>query len=456
MKKNLLPFFVITCALSLSLLPSSDSQAQIINTIAGANSDGGFFGDGGLAINALLNLPDGVAVDDSGNVYISDLNNYRIREITASTGIINTIAGGSLGGFSGDGGLAINAKLNGVGGIALDKNGNIYFADANNNRVREIIKKTGIINTIAGDSVAGYFGDGVPAVSTSLFVPTGIALDTSGNIYIADFGNSRVREVTAKTGIIKTVAGSKNSGYTGDGGLATDAELDDPAGVALDDSGNIYISDNTNNRIRKVTLATGIINTIAGNGKMGFSGDNGIADSAEMNYPYGLEVDHSGNVFFTDVGNNRIREINQSTGIISTFAGGGTNGLGDGGPADSAALSGPTAVGFDLSGNLYIADEQFMRVRKVTINTTGVNNINPYLSLSIYPNPSNGIFNVETPQLKEAKWNLYDLTGRLISSGVVSGLKKFQFNFSALTSGEYFLKIYSSQFTIAKKITIVK
>ncbi len=312
----------------------------LINTIAG-NGNAGYSGDNGAAVNAELQYPGGVAVDSNGNVYIDDYYNSRIRKITASTGVITTVAGNGTAGYSGDGGAATSAELNYPTAVAVDAYGNIYIADNSNERVRKVTVSTGIITTIAGNGNLGYSGDGGAATSAELDLPLSVAVDSSGNIYIADFGN-RVRKVTVSSGIITTVAGDGTAGYSGDGGAATSAELNYPSGVAVDSSGNIYIGDTSNERIRKVTVSTGVITTVAGNGTLGYSGDGGAATSAELGYPWGVAVDSSGNIYIGDSNNNRVRKVTVSTGIISTIAGNGTGGYtGDGGTATNAELNGP-------------------------------------------------------------------------------------------------------------------
>jgi uncharacterized protein YjiK len=343
----------------------------IISTVAG-NGTVGYSGDGGSATSAELDNPHGVALDLNGNIYIADVGNSRVREVTVATGIISTVAGNGTAGYSGDGGEATSAKLDAPEGVALDSTGNIYIADSSNNRVRAVgTESVGTgpdISTVAGDGGGGYSGDGGKATSAEIFGPFGVALDASGNIYIADYYNNRVRRVTT-AGIISTVAGNGTGGYSGDGGAATSAELSHPSGVTVDSAGNFYIADQTNNRIRKVTT-TGIISTVAGNGTQGYSGDGGAATSAELNQPYGVTVDSAGNIYIADFLNNRVRKVTVSTGKISTVAGDGTGGYsGDGGAATSAELDGPTNVAVDSAGNIYIADSDNNRIRKVTAST---------------------------------------------------------------------------------------
>jgi trimeric autotransporter adhesin len=335
-------------------------QRGILTRVAG-NSRGGYSGDGGPATNAQLQNPQGVAVDSSGNLYVADLGNNRVRKVTPA-GTISTVAGGGAFGV-GDGGPATSAKVPYPSGVAVDTAGNLYIADYGDSRIRKVTP-AGIISTAAGTGTAGYSGDGGPAISRQLFSPSGVAVDNAGNLYITDWGNSRVRKVTP-TGDISTVAGNGAEGYSGDGGPATSAELHLPIGVAVDNSGNLYVADNQNNRIRKVT-PTGIISTIAGTGSQGYSGDGGPATSAQLNFPNGVAADNSGNLYIADYGNDRVRKVTPA-GIISTVTGNGTAGYsGDGGPATSAQLYVPNSVAVDNSGNLYITDYGNGRVRKVT------------------------------------------------------------------------------------------
>jgi sugar lactone lactonase YvrE len=340
----------------------------IITTVAG-NGTNGYSGDGGAATNAELNGPHGVAVDATGNLFIADCNNFRIRKVGAN-GIIATVAGNGTFGYSGDGGAATNAELYAPEGVTVDATGNLFIADFGNNRIRKV-GANGIISTVAGNGTNGYFGDGGAATNAQLYAPFAVAMDITGNLFIADYGNNCIRKVGAN-GIITTVAGNGTNGYSGDGGAATNAELNSPYGVAVDASGNLLISDSPNNVIRKVG-ANGIITTVAGNGYDagtgygGYSGDGGAATNAELNVPHSVAVDASGNLFIADYDNNRIRKVG-TNGIITTVAGNGTNGdSGDGGAATNAALAYPQGVAVDASGNLFIADSNNQRIRKVVI-----------------------------------------------------------------------------------------
>jgi sugar lactone lactonase YvrE len=376
--------------LSPPITPLSLSGDGIITTVAG-DGTAGYEGDGGLATSAGLYYPSCVAVDASGNIYIADSSNHRIRLVTKSTGIITTVAGDGTPGYKVDGGLATSASLYYPYGVAVDASGNIYIADTGNNRIRLVAKNTGIITAVAGDGTRGYNGDGGLATSTNFNNPWDVAVDASGNIYIADSSNHRIRLVTKSTGIITTVAGDGATGYTGDGGLATSASLYYPYGIAVDASENIYIADSSNNRIRLVTKSTGIITTVAGDGTPGYKGDGGLAISAGFSYPRGIAVDASGNIYIADVFINRIRLVTKSTSIITTVAGDGTQGYkGDGGPATSSGLSSPHNVAVDASGNIYIADTINSRIRLVTPKAPAVSlapSVSP-LSLSFSAAPT--------------------------------------------------------------------
>jgi hypothetical protein len=333
-----------------------------ISTVAG-NGSPSFGGDGGPAASASLGFTNGVALDPSGNFYVA--GNGRIRKIVAATGIIATVVGNGTGTFNGDGGAATRAGLNQPVGVALDANRNVYIAE--NQRIRKVDAATGVISTVAGGANFGFAGDGGAATAASLAFVTDVTLDAAGNLYIADASNNRIRKVAAATGIITTVAGGASPGFAGDGGPATGASLNFPVGITLDASGNLYIGDQNNGRIRKVYAGTGIITTLAGNGSLAFAGDDGPATSASLNHPGGLALDASGNLYIADQDNFRVRRVAAATGIITTVAGNGNVSAGDGGPATNAGLV-PRGVALDASGNLYVVDA-VSRIRKVNTAT---------------------------------------------------------------------------------------
>ena len=400
-----------------------------INTVAGTGT-AGFSGDGAAATSAQLNYPEGVAVNSTGVVYVGDSNNYRVRHFTVG-GNISTVAGNGsptvetllnnaapLGvvlqypygiatdsskdifvaeshnfmvrelvhssnqvdffagngtyGYGGDGGPATSAELTYDYGVAKDSAGNVYIADSSNHIIR-VVNSAGVISTFAGiPDHAGFNGDGGAATSALLYYPNGVAVDTKGNVYIADYDNEVIRKVTA--GTISTIAGiGGRAGYSGDGGPATGALLNLPTAVAVDPQGNVYIADYNNCRVREVSAVTGIINTVAGNGACGFSGD-GVAVENSIGYPQGVAVDANGNFFIGDY-YQRVRWVNAG-GIMTTIAGNGNGGYtGDGGLATSSELYEPTGVAIDSSGNILVSDYNNLRVRSISafpaLNSSG-------------------------------------------------------------------------------------
>ena len=346
-----------------------DATGTII-TLAGTG-ERGYSGDGGPAVQAQLFSPRGVAVDRAGNLYIADNVNHRVRRVDAN-GIITTNAGSggvvfNGGGFSGDGGPAVQAQLSWPEGVAVDGGGNLFIADTLNRRIRRV-DANGTITTLVGTGYIGYSGDGGPAVEAQLSWSQGVAVDGAGNLYIADRDNHRIRRVDV-TGTITTLAGTRERGYSGDGGPAVEAQLFSPEGVAVDGAGNLFIADRDNHRIRRVG-ATGTITTIAGTGEPGYSGDGGPAVEAQLSLPKGVAVDGAGNLYIADTFYHRIRRVD-ANGTITTFAGVGERGLlvlGDGGPAVEAHLSWPEGVAVDGAGNLFIADTVNHRIRRVDAN----------------------------------------------------------------------------------------
>ena len=366
MKKS--TFLLLFCIILVGV------KAQIINTIAG-NGVSGYSGDGGPATAAEVTSPYVISSDASGNICIADIANERIRYVNVAR-TITTIAGNGVVGFSGDGGPATAAEFYNPIGVTQDNSGDVYIVDDGNSRIREV-NSLGIINTIAGCAVEGYSGDGGQATAAEFNFPNAVTLDKSGNYYISDFGNARIRMVNTAN-IVSTVAGNGYYGYSGDGGPATAAELNRPTGIAIDAYEDIYIADNQNSRIREVSPFYRDITTVAGNGIAGYSGDGGQATAAELNHPWSVAIDASGNIYIADQSNSCIRKVNTS-GIISTIAGiyGQENMWGDGGPATAAELYFPSGLAFDGTGNLYIMDQQNERVREVTAslsaNGSGVN-----------------------------------------------------------------------------------
>ncbi|MCW3094164.1 MAG: hypothetical protein JWP81_5233 [Ferruginibacter sp.] len=331
----------------------------IITTMAG-NGTAGTAGDSGPATAAQLGYVSGVSINVAGEIFIADINYNKIRKVDLS-GIIRTVAGTGIAGFSGDGGLATAATFNAINGVVADVSGNLFIVDSYNNRIRKV-NSAGIVSTVAGNGGAGFSGDWSLATQAQIYRPNNVAVDLNGNLFISS--NARVRKVTTSTGIIKTVAGNGSGGYGGDGGPVSKAQFYHPVGVATDRLGNIFFVDRENHRIRKITN-TGIITTFAGNGKPGFSGDGSQAAAARLNLPTSIAADAAGNVFITDYGNARIRKV-ASNGIISTIAGTGVTGYNGDGPALLTKIFGPDGITVDRSGNVIFADQFNMRIRKVT------------------------------------------------------------------------------------------
>ena len=333
----------------------------IISTVAGTGTNG-YSGDGGPAVNADLSYPGPLTTDSAGNLYVADTGNDCIRKVNTE-GIITTIAGNGINGYSGDGGPATNASFNSPSGLTLDAAGNLYISDYYNDCIREM-STNGIVTTIAGNGTAGDTGDGGPAIDATLDGPEGLAMDLSGNLFIAEYSGDRVREIQTN-GTIVTFAGNGNPGFSGDGGVATNAEFAYPMGLALDSTNDLFIVDSANDRIRMVST-NGIIATVAGDGSGNFSGDGGLATLAILSWPSGVALDAAGNLFIADSFDNRVRDV-FTNGIITTIAGDGQESYsGDGGAATNAALSFPRAVTTDAAGNPYIADFFNNRIRKVT------------------------------------------------------------------------------------------
>jgi trimeric autotransporter adhesin len=339
-----------------------------IETIAGQGPTGfGNDGDGGLATSAKVGWVVGVATDKANNVYITDGAANVVRKISASTGNISTIAGNGTSGYSGDGGAATAAQLNVALASAVDGDDNVLIVDGSNNVLRMVSSSDGKIATIAGSGAQGYSGDGGLAKQATFWNLYSVTVDAAGNIYLADAGNNVIRKITKSTGIITTIAGlgPDQAGYSGDNGQATAAKLNTPHGVTVDKDGNVYIADDANHVVRKIS--NGVITTFAGNGSVGNSGDGGLATQAKFSSVTRVAVDSEGNVYIADGSSNVVRKVTISTGIISTIAGNGTAGYtGDGGSATQAEISNPWDVTVDSNGNVFIADTQNAAIRVVS------------------------------------------------------------------------------------------
>lgn len=434
----------------------SSAGAQVIITIAGTGMFGST-GDGGPATAAEVNTPSGITTDATGNIYFTDQNGNCIRKINTA-GIITTLAGAGTSGYSGDGGPATAAQLYWPEGLTVDHNGNIFVADQFNNVIREI-NNAGIISTVAGNNVIGYGGDGGPATAASLWHPADVGVDHAGNIYFADQDNSAVRKVDAISHVITTIAGTGVAGFSGDGGPASVAKLNFPEGIAVDSTGNVFIADFYNSRIRRIDAATSIITTVAGNGGGGYGGDGGPATAATLYDASAVALDKSGNMYISDYYNSIIRKVN-AAGIITTIAGNDTPAYCcDCHPATAAEIYYPEGVAADAAGNVYIADFSNARVRKVTDSAVcpalEAANI-PNADVNIYPNPSDGHFaiDINNPDGKGVL-EIYDfMGGRIYEAGLNN--RKTEIYLKGWPAGIYTVFIKSGYGNFARMITVYK
>jgi streptogramin lyase len=341
-----------------------------IETVAGTGQ-AGYSGNGGKATQAQLNQPFHCELDGKGNLYIAEAFNHCLRKVDLRTGVITTVAGNGQRGYSGDGGKATQATMNEPYAVVRDAQDNLYIVDRLNAVIRKVDGKTGVITTIAGNGQKGYSGDGGKATEAMLREPNDCCLDGKGGLLIADVADWRIRRVDLKTGVITTFAGTGRAQgkidrtRIGDGGPATQAVIVGARAVCVDGQGNTYICEREGNAIRKVD-AHGIITTLAGTEEKGYTGDGSEARRATFNGPKGIRCDRQGNIYVVDTENHAIRRIDVTTSVVTTVAGGRKGADGDGGDAMKAGLDRPHGCVIDADGSIYIADSSNHRVRKVT------------------------------------------------------------------------------------------
>ncbi len=349
--------------LSLCLIASAiTTHAQIVTTIAGGGSSPG---DGIPGTSSILQSPYQVALDKYGNAYIADYIDHKVRKLDTA-GIITTIAGTGSSGSTGDGGPATAATFNALAGIAVDGSGNIYVADNGDHTVRKI-DAAGMISRYAGTGLGGSTGDGAPATGAKIYGPNALLVDGAGNLYIS-CGQSRIRKVDA-AGTITTFAGTGTAGYTGDGTAANTAQINTPREMAMDAAGNLYFTDFTENAVRKVNTS-GIISKVIHAPSFGDGGDGGPATSslAQLNSPGGLCIDRAGNLYISNEYGGRIRKIDMATGMLSTYAGTAEGSGGDGGPATAAEFSqGGAYLAMDCADNMFLSEKLNQKLRKITV-----------------------------------------------------------------------------------------
>lgn len=408
------------------------TTAQTIFTVAGGT--GTSLGDGAPALHAALNNPYGITIDTGNNIYFADRNSHRIRKIDAA-GVVTTIAGTGVAGYSGDGKKAVKARIDYPIGLALDHQGNLVFADRYNNCVRRVqLTPPGIIETIAGNGTAGFSGEGGPATGAQLNGPAGLMEDTGGDIYVCDAYNHCIRKITPD-GKIMTIAGTAERKYSGDGGPATAAGLIEPYGIAADRAGNIFLTDYGSNVIRKIDAA-GIITTLAGTGTAGYSGDGGPATGAALNKPTGIALDSAGNILIADSENQRIRLVTTS-GVITSIAGTGATGYsGDGGPAVSAALSGPVSIAVSKAGVIYFSDLGNNRIRAIG-PTDEQHDTATSISISVEPDPAAMTIRFAYRAHGIVLIKLTDLDGKVLDIKSILNSSEAIFDVSKLKSGLY-------------------
>jgi sugar lactone lactonase YvrE len=437
-------FSAILIVLLFSL--KSSVTCQTIDTYAGGGTNG--LGDNGLAVNASLGYIEGISTDKYGNLYIADASNNRIRKVDAATGIITTVAGNGIAGSTGDGGLAINAQLNQPYFVLIDSFGNLFISEPFNNKIRKVDVNTGIITTYAGNGIASFQGDGGPATSASLKSPNDIVLDRWGNLYIDDYG-SKIRKVDTN-GSISTVAGDTVNGFNGDGQLAINTKFNQLTGLAIDSAGNIYVADRTNYRIRKIDHSTNVVTTIAGDGTNGITIDGVQATSTPVIATL-LAFDKTWNLLFSEVGlASRVKKID-GVGIIHNIAGTGNVGFsGDGGDPNLAQLHDPIGIAFDPIGNLYIADQQNKRVRKITFPSEGLLSFEETIYISIYPNPAKEQLTI-TASSDVNEVVILNAIGQVLIEQENYKTNKAILNVSSLAAGVYFVKVSDKDGNVVTK-----
>ena len=420
------------------------ANAQVVTTIAGTTTAGSANGTG---TGASFHKPAGIEIDGSGNLYVADDSNHEIRKIVISTGVVSTLAGSTTPGSANGTGAA--ASFNGPTGLAIDGSGNLYVADRSNHLIRKIVISTGVVTTIAGSGIAGS-ADGTGAAASFNF-PSGVAADGSGNLYVADMLNNEIRKIVISTGVVSTLAGTTTFGSANGTGAA--AGFYYPSGVAVDGSGNLYVTDYFNNEIRKIVISTGVVTTLAGTITAGFADGTGAA--ASFKNPAGITTDGIGNLYIGDQGNNEVRKVVLSTGVVTTLAGTTTAGSADGSGV-TASFKAPTGVRPDGSGNLYVGDQDNNEIRKVTISPTGIVQYSiSNTQLSIYPNPFTSQTTITfSEEQNHSVIKIMDVAGKEVKVMDFTG-KQLTLEKGEMKTGVYFVQVIDGNNNgVNKKIVI--
>ncbi|MEZ6144461.1 MAG: hypothetical protein R3B91_03305 [Planctomycetaceae bacterium] len=348
--------------LLICLCSTAMTHAADVVTIAGTGEER-YFGDGGQAIKAGVSGPFGIAVGPDGALYICEIGNHVIRRVDLKTGLITTVAGTGEPGYAGDGGPATQAKLKEPYEVRFDHDGNMFFVEMMNNLVRRVGAETGIISTVAGTGELGFSGDGGPAIDATLNRPHSITLDNAGNLFICDIGNHRVRRVDAKTGLITTFAGTGEQAPTPDGAPISGTPLNGPRALDFDGKHNLYLALREGNAVYRLDLETSTLHHLAGTGQKGYTGDGGLAINAELSGPKGIALGPNGDVYLADTESHTIRVIRRVSGLIETIVGNGQEGDGPDGDPLHCRLARPHGVFVDATGNVYIGDSSNHKVR---------------------------------------------------------------------------------------------
>jgi len=438
MKKIITSFALLIQSITFTFAQTNYEPNVTVSTFAGSRTTGSADGQG-TAAN--FTNPYGVCVDASGNVYVADAGNNKIRKISPG-GLVSTLAGaGQLSPGSADGQGTV-ARFNNPRGICVDASGNVYVADADNHKIRKI-SPSGLVSTLSGSGTQG--SDDGQGTAASFNGPTGVCVDASGNLYVADQMNNKIRKISP-SGLVSTFAGSGSQGSAD--GQGTAASFYYPHGVCVDASGNVYVADYNNNKIRKIS-PSGLVSTLAGGVAYGSADGQGMA--ASFRGPNGVCLDASGNVYVADTYNQKIRKISPS-GLVSTLAGSGTQGSDDG-QGTSASFNGPFGVCVDASGNVYIADYTNLIIRKITIGSANGIETTTISSLNIYPNPAQNILHLQLNESIQGTVSITDLQGQTILSQAIND-NNAQINTSNVANGVYVLKVVSEKASYTKQVVI--